>query len=275
MKSLFFAALCFCLSGGLAQAQTAMPDLAKIVHLALVPGWRLDSGAHMAALRVSLAPGWKTYWRTGGETGIPPKLDWQGTGNLDHVVYHWPRPDIIDADGIQVIGYHNELLLPIELFPTKNGAPIEAHVNVQIGVCSDVCIPVSADLSATFSPNSDTDRFLIELALTDTTVTATQAGLRNLGCTLMPVEDGYRIEAGFQLSNNATSPQIVVFETPQSDIWVAPSQSHLDGRHLIAETSLVNYGTTSLKIEPSQVRITIINTTQAIDAGTCASDLQN
>jgi len=276
MKLPFVALICLGLSGGLTHAQTAIPDTSDIVQLELVAGWRLDSGAHMAALRISLAPGWKTYWRTGGETGIPPKLDWQGTSNLDHVVYHWPRPDIIEADGVQVIGYHNELLLPIELFPATEGASVNARVNVQIGVCNDVCIPVSTDLRATFSPDADSGRFLIELALSDTTISAAKAGVKNLGCSLMPVEDGYRLKALFDMPERArTPPQIVVFETPLPDVWVAPSQSRQTGARLSAETSLMSYGADSPTIDPSQIRITIINASQAIDAGTCVRDLQN
>ena len=33
-------------------------------------------------LQIKLAPGWKTYWRTPGDAGIPPHFDWVGSENL-------------------------------------------------------------------------------------------------------------------------------------------------------------------------------------------------
>ena len=32
----------------------------------LRPGWRATDGTHIAALQITLAPGWKTYWRQPG-----------------------------------------------------------------------------------------------------------------------------------------------------------------------------------------------------------------
>ena len=44
----------------------------ELLQASLLPGWRMDSGHHMAGLSLVLAPGWKTYWRSPGEAGIPP-----------------------------------------------------------------------------------------------------------------------------------------------------------------------------------------------------------
>ena len=43
-----------------------------VVQIEVLPGWQTASGTQMAALRLTLAPGWKTYWRAPGEGGIPP-----------------------------------------------------------------------------------------------------------------------------------------------------------------------------------------------------------
>ncbi|MCB1329838.1 MAG: hypothetical protein KDK28_10515, partial [Maritimibacter sp.] len=56
---------------GLTGAGTALagPDLHAEVDV--LPGWRQADGTHMAALRITLDEGWKTYWRAPGEAGIP------------------------------------------------------------------------------------------------------------------------------------------------------------------------------------------------------------
>ena len=56
-----------------------------------------DGTTQWAGLHITLAPGWKTYWRVPGEAGIPPQITVKGTGVSDvAVVYPLPRR-FIDA----------------------------------------------------------------------------------------------------------------------------------------------------------------------------------
>ena len=52
--------------GAAAPAQTAE----DIVRLEILPGWETDTGTRMVGLRLVLAPGWKTYWRAPGNSGM-------------------------------------------------------------------------------------------------------------------------------------------------------------------------------------------------------------
>jgi hypothetical protein len=42
----------------------------------------MENGLHMAALQLDMAPGWKTYWRQPGDSGIPPRFDFSQTEGL-------------------------------------------------------------------------------------------------------------------------------------------------------------------------------------------------
>ena len=65
------AALRSCAAAALVCASlfSALPALAQfegrtaddVVQVSFLPGWRLPNGNHMAAIRIELAPGWKTY----------------------------------------------------------------------------------------------------------------------------------------------------------------------------------------------------------------------
>ena len=46
-------------------------DVTDLLHIAVLDGWQTDTGSHMAALRITLEDGWKTYWRMPGDSGIP------------------------------------------------------------------------------------------------------------------------------------------------------------------------------------------------------------
>lgn len=42
-----------------------------------------------ALLEVRLADSWKTYWRTPGEGGVSPSLDYSTTSNIENIQWHW------------------------------------------------------------------------------------------------------------------------------------------------------------------------------------------
>jgi hypothetical protein len=53
-------------------------------------------------------PGWHAYWRSPGDAGIPPSIEWAGPTNLAHAEIAWPVPDprdsIMDWDSDYRIG---------------------------------------------------------------------------------------------------------------------------------------------------------------------------
>ncbi len=269
LKQTVLAALLAPLLANTSLAQESVADLNDIVQVDLAAGWRLENGTHMAALKVALAPGWKTYWRVGGETGIAPRFDWTGSTNLGNVTYHWPRPDILWADGMQIIGYKNELVLPIEITPQADQGDISAALSVEIGVCRDVCIPVSMEVTANLAPKSDEDRFLIELAMSEGAIPGESAGLRSVSCALSEIEDGYRLNAEFTLPLRSTHPEVVVFESSQQDVWIAPATSQRSGDRLKAETSLISYAGGQFIVDPDELRVSIIGSETVVELGGC------
>ena len=50
--------------------------------VSLLPGWQTDMAPGSPRISFDLAPDWKTYWRSPGDTGIPPLFDWSGSENL-------------------------------------------------------------------------------------------------------------------------------------------------------------------------------------------------
>ena len=65
-------------------------------------------------LQIRLAPGWKTYWRSPGEAGFPPRLDWSGSTNLAGVEMAWPAPQrFLEIGDLMTHGYKDEVVFPI------------------------------------------------------------------------------------------------------------------------------------------------------------------
>ena len=69
--------------------------------LRLLAGSR--SGAVLlGGVSIQLQPGWKTYWRTPGDSGVPPRFDFTKSDNVEAVTVLWPAPMKFDdgAGGI-------------------------------------------------------------------------------------------------------------------------------------------------------------------------------
>jgi suppressor for copper-sensitivity B len=55
-------------------------------------------------LQFELAPHWKIYWRSPGDAGYPPQLDWTGSTNLRDAAIAWPAPERFSVQGLETVG---------------------------------------------------------------------------------------------------------------------------------------------------------------------------
>ena len=123
----------------------------------LVSGTVDDRGqaTHLAGIQLRLEPGWKTYWRNPGDSGVPPSFDWSGSKNLKQAEVLYPMPRrLADAGGV-AIGYSDEVLFPVKLIPEREGEPIELKLAFAYGLCKDLCIPNEVNLSLVLPPDQD------------------------------------------------------------------------------------------------------------------------
>jgi DsbC/DsbD-like thiol-disulfide interchange protein len=107
----------------------------------------LSGDRMIAGVQIRLDPGWKTYWRMPGDSGVPPSFDWSGSKNLKSAEVLYPAPHrFTDASGT-AIGYEDEVVFPVMVTPERAGEPVELKVNVDYGLCKTLCIPNQASLS--------------------------------------------------------------------------------------------------------------------------------
>ncbi len=239
----------------------------ELVNAQMRTGWRLSGGSHMAALDLSLAEGWKTYWRTPGEAGLPPRFDWSGSENLASSEVHWPRPMIFDQNGMRSIGYGDGLVLPIEFTPMDPTRPIRLHGTMDIGVCDDVCVPISLTVQADLPPKGGMDPVIAE-ALSDQPRPARDLNLRSLRCEVEPIPDGLRLTARMDMP--ALGPQeAVVIELADAGVWVSQTTVQREGMHLSASADLVPPDAAPFALDRSDLRLTLIGTGVAYELSGC------
>ena len=161
---LTFAAIALVCAGGVptVRAQSTSAWEGELHAAArLISGAALDSGEARllrAGLEIRLDPGWKTYWRYPGDSGVPPTLDFSGSENVKSVTALWPAP-ILFADGAggRSIGYLNDVVLPLRIVPRDAAKASSLRVKLGYAICGNLCVPAEANLHLTLSGKADAE----------------------------------------------------------------------------------------------------------------------
>ncbi|MBN2629869.1 MAG: hypothetical protein JXR75_04955 [Rhodobacteraceae bacterium] len=220
------------------------------------PGWQTASGTHMAALDVQLAPQWKTYWRAPGDAGIPPVFDWSGSQNVASVQFHWPSPEVFRTSGLQTVGYHDSLMLPIEVTPKDPSQPVHLKARIDLGVCKDICMPASLQLTANLLTPGAADP-AIKAALKARPATAAEGGVGKVGCTVEPIKDGLRVTVTVNMPQQGRD-EVVVFEPGLAGVWVSEAAVMRQGGTLQAQVEMVPPSGQPFALDRSAVVMTVI-----------------
>jgi len=132
---------------------------------------RLLAGSRSGAVLLGgigfqLQPGWKTYWRTPGDSGVPPRFDFSKSDNVEAVTVLWPAPQQFDDDaGGYSLGYHDQIVLPLRIVPKSVDKPVTLRAEIHYAVCEKLCIPVEASAELAFNSVASTEDSALFAAL--------------------------------------------------------------------------------------------------------------
>ena len=107
-------------------------------------------------LHIRLEPGWKTYWRSPGDSGFPTMVDWSGSANVVKPTLRWPLPKRTVLSGYQSFVYGDEVVLPVSAEVVDRTVPVTVKAAVDYAVCKEVCVPLQAELSLQIEPQTKT-----------------------------------------------------------------------------------------------------------------------
>lgn len=226
----------------------------------ILPGWRMADGHHMAAIELVLAPGWKTYWRAPGEVGLPPAFDWAGSANVAGATFHWPAPEVIESGGMVFLGYHDSLVLPVEI-ATQGTGPVEVALAMDLGVCKDICMPARVELRGVFDGAGASDPVI--LAALDQ---VPQRASAPMTCKIEPIADGLRLTARIGLTG--VEP-FVIFETRDPQVWVSEAATRVEAGALVSSTDLVPPEGAPFALDRSGVTVTVLGAGAPVEIRGC------
>lgn len=143
-------AVLFCVSAltaAAAQAQSA-PDKLVQARLATEKTGLQRGATTWFAIELSMQPGWHTYWRNPGDSGLATSVKWTLPDGVVAGPIVWPRPDRFMAQSIAGYGYKDRMALLVPIRMPAQFTPDKARIGAAVSwlACAETCIPGSKTL---------------------------------------------------------------------------------------------------------------------------------
>jgi DsbC/DsbD-like thiol-disulfide interchange protein len=159
--------LAFVTAAAFAAVPTAQAIAAEPAHssVRLIAGAGHDAAGQLrAGVEIKMQPGWKTYWRYPGDSGVPPRFDFSGSTNLAAATVAWPAPHVFRDESGKSIGYKGSTVFPLAVTPKNKGEPVTLRLKLDYAVCEKLCVPAEAEATLTLDGKSGSDDALLASA---------------------------------------------------------------------------------------------------------------
>ena len=183
-----------------------------------------DAKQHFAGIEIVMQPGWHTYWRYPGASGIAPNFDFSASQNLQTQEPVFPAPYFFDDGAGGFFGYEGLTGFVVPFVLENAGAGAQISLKLELGVCREVCLPVefSFDLPVVPGPIKTPEELDIIQAMLSAKPAAPSA---ELGIDTLSY-DGAVLQF-IVVGTNLENPQIMAIPGP-NDVFGAP---HVSARH--------------------------------------------
>ena len=98
-----------------------------------------------AGLEIALVPGWKTYWRYPGDSGVPPRFDFSKSENVKSVAVMWPVPHRHRDESGTTIVYTDDVIFPLRIVAQDPAKPVLLRLKLDYAVCEKLCVPADGE----------------------------------------------------------------------------------------------------------------------------------
>ena len=170
------------------------------------------SSATALGIEFRLEPGWKTYWRSPGDAGLPPEIDWSGSENLAKAAIQWPLPERETLFGFETFVYHDRVVLPVIASAVDPSRPIRLRAHVTYLVCEVLCVPAEATLALDLAPPPGTPTALSDLIASFAAKVPTHIGgdIAVERALLTEGHDGLALEVTVRAQTPFANPDLLV-----------------------------------------------------------------
>lgn len=230
-------------------------------------------------LQFKLEKNWKVYWRSAGDAGYPPSIDWAGSSNFDSAIMQWPLPERFSILGFETLGYKKEVIFPITINIQNPGEDLLIKANVDYLACAELCIPYETDLelfipkgSINQSAKASTEAHLISRHYARVPKSGQSAGMEIQSVEIKSNGDNGVLVVSATSRSDFTKPDLYV-EGPDGLSFAKPL-SWLDNTNKLAVLEVPLSGLKFLKkpITNTELTLTLSNTNN--DGGTSGAEFK-
>lgn len=124
------------------------------VQVRLVLTGEKDTANHtvQGLLEVKLDKDWKTYWRSPGEGGVAPSINWDMSSNVESVDWQWPMPKRYEFLGVETLGYKHDVIFPLSIHVKEMNKPVFLAGKLTMSSCTSICVLTDYELALDFNP---------------------------------------------------------------------------------------------------------------------------
>ncbi len=250
-----------------AASEWFVTDQGRVRLIAAAPS--IDGGTVHLGLEFEMAPHWKIYWRSPGDAGYPPHLDWTGSRNLAGADVAWPAPRRFSVQGLQTVGYETAVVLPISARLADAAAPLHAELALDYLTCREICIPYQTTLTLDLGSGGEvthTAGYAERIASFQARVPA--GGSTDLAVTGAMIEPGVPPVLVLRLSSREPlgAPDAFV-EGPPGVAFGAPALAAGDAPgETLLRLPATGVDTSAAAVAGQPLTITVVDGTRAVEA---------
>ena len=240
-----------------------------LVSAKITDGWIEKDQKLIFGLKIDLNKNWKTYWRLPGNAGLKPLFTFDKSENVFAAKIMWPSPIIFGEDNLWSIGYKDSVLLPLEVTPIDTSKPIKLEIQADIGLCEDVCIPVTLNVSYFATPGQNQENYEILGAILSEPIKSDDIGFQPPQCI---IKNGELIME-FNEKNVKTgieNIELFVIEVGSSVFYVNSQKAYVfDDRITVSTKNSVETELPGV-ISRERIKTTIIGSNQSLEFVGCS-----
>ncbi len=259
-----------CLIAGGSQAFAAASDWsvaaqASVRLIAAVDGVG-DRPSVPMGIQFRLKPGWKIYWRSPGDAGLPPRADWSGSRNIADTAVSWPAPERFSVFGLETVGYEGEVVLPIEARLGEPGRPVSARAKVSYLVCAQICVPQEAMLTLAIPAGPaapSPEAYLLARYAARVPPKDGRHGLSLSPVSLVPAASGFVLTMRATATAAFAAPDVFI-EGPDGAVFDRPSVK-LERGGRIADLTVKGSGLDAAHLAGKPLRVTLVDGDRSLE----------
>lgn len=241
-----------------------------LVSAKITDGWIKRDQELIFGLQINLEKDWKTYWRLPGKTGLRPTFNFNSSENILAAEIMWPTPIIFGEADLWSIGYTDNVLLPIKVTPIDISKPVKLTVEADIGICNDVCILQTLDISYSATPSQNKKNQKIMAAILSSPIDSNELSFKLPQCIINNGELTVKLDKK-DLDSGLRNISLFVIEVGNSVFFVNSKRSRILDDHIFVSTAKGIDSELPTVISRDKIRTTIIGPNQSLEFFGCSS----